>query len=45
MPQLDLYAFLPELFWLMVFFGLFFYFFLIRVLPNVYYVLKLRNQF
>ena len=45
MPQLDLFAFFSEIFWLLVFFGLFFYFILVRVLPNIYYVLKLRNQF
>jgi len=45
MPQLDLFAFVSELFWLLIFFGLFFYVVLIRVLPNIYYVLKLRNRF
>lgn len=45
MPQLDIFAFLAELFWLFVFFGLFFYVILIRVLPNIYYVFRLRNQF
>ena len=45
MPQLDLFAFMSELVWLLIFFGLFFYIILVRVLPNIYYVLKLRNRF
>ena len=44
MPQLDIFAFTSELFWLLAFAGAAFYSFFTKLLPNLYYVLKARQN-
>jgi len=43
MPQLDIFAFSSEVFWLLLFVGGFFYLFLTYLLPNLLFILKIRE--
>ena len=43
MPQLDIFAFSSEVFWLLLFLAGFFYIFITYLLPNLLYILKVRE--